>query len=288
MASVSVLQHIRLLHAHLEAIWFIRSAFQSYGMAFILREGEVFRMYAGGEEVVSKNKLYESIVRPEEFDPYLWTVRNKVIQIYKDITRNPNYRAIPILNRAELVAIIPLTYQYETFGAMGIYAGPGQVLTHEDAISSTSAMGAVDLRLAECQPAPAALQHPVQPATLAGVAVVRWSASPRRDRGRCATCWRKSRISGTPSCGLTRTDRGNYTEVLADTKNSFIVQNYEPLRKRGMVGAVVQAFADETQPTIIEVDTSQDRVVHRSYRACYRYGAWSSCRSRVRGKLSAA
>lgn len=243
----------------LQAIKFIRAAFQLYGMAFILREGDVFRMYAGGEEVVSKNKLYESIIRPEEFDPYLWTVRNRSIQIYKDIAQSHNYRPIPILNKAESVAIIPLNYQYETLGAMGIYALPGQVLTHEDvivyerygaqlisALQNASQHREQRVNIQSSQQLLRAWQLFSRLHTPAEIAERLCNLLEEVPRVAHAFVW------------LNESSSGNHGEILADTKNRQVVSQFEPLRKRGMVGAVVQSFTEEMQPQIIEIDTAQD------------------------------
>ena len=52
-------------------------------MAVLLPEGEVLRLYAGGDEIDGRNRLYESILRPGgKSDPFLWTYQNRVTQLF--------------------------------------------------------------------------------------------------------------------------------------------------------------------------------------------------------------
>ncbi|MBX3061330.1 MAG: response regulator [Anaerolineae bacterium] len=243
----------------LQAIKFIRAAFQLYGMAFILKEGEVYRMYAGGEEVVSKNKLYESIMRPEEYDPFLWTVRNKAIQIYANIGKHAHYRTIPILNRAESVAIIPLTYQYETLGAMAIFAAPGTRLTHEDVIVYERYGAQLISALQNAN------QHREQRVNIqSSQQLLRawqlFAGQNAPDEIAATLCDLLEEVPHISHAFVwfDEDDRGMHPEILADTKNNQIIQQYDGLRKRGMIGAIVQSFSDGAQPAIIDVETAQD------------------------------
>jgi len=118
----------------LQATKLIRNTFRLYGVALFLQDGDLFRLYAGSEEVTHKNKLYESVVRPNEFDPFVWTMHNRVAQIYEDIAKNPNYTPIPILTEARAAVILPLIHQNQTLGTMGFFAQADDTFTQEDLI----------------------------------------------------------------------------------------------------------------------------------------------------------
>ncbi|MCC6612451.1 MAG: response regulator [Anaerolineae bacterium] len=118
----------------LDAVHLLVTTYRLYGVAFALRGGDVVHLYAGGEPTFDRGKLYESIVRFDRYDPFCWTIENGITQIYHNVRENPNYAQIPVLPAAESVMILPLVYQDQLMGAMGIYAMPDVALTHEDLI----------------------------------------------------------------------------------------------------------------------------------------------------------
>ncbi|MBK9748571.1 MAG: response regulator [Chloroflexi bacterium] len=106
----------------LNAIHFISSLFGLRGIAVVLRERETFRLYAGNTVFIAKNQLFESVLHPGEHDPFLWTMRSRLLQVYEDISRNPNFVSIPIFPETTAAAIIPLVTSGDVIGAVGIFA----------------------------------------------------------------------------------------------------------------------------------------------------------------------
>ena len=118
----------------LRAIRLITNTFRLHGVAVLLPEGEVLRLYAGSDEINSRNRLYESILRPEECDPFLWAYQNRVTQLFADISTHRHFVPVPILSEAEAAAVIPLVHQEGALGVMGIFAPRGKPLSHNDLI----------------------------------------------------------------------------------------------------------------------------------------------------------
>src|SRR5690606_24286888 len=92
----------------LQAIRFISTMFRLEGVAIVLRENDFFRLYVGNSEFVGKNQLFESVLHPGEYDPFLWTIRSGLMQVFDRIEDNPYYVPIPIMANASVAAIIPL------------------------------------------------------------------------------------------------------------------------------------------------------------------------------------
>lgn len=116
-----------------EAVYLLITTYRLYGVAFVLREGDVMRVYAGSEQAGSR-KLYESVMRFDPNDPYCWTIDNGITQVYQNIRDNAHYTPLPVLTGAESVMILPLVYQDKILGALGIYSMPSIPLGHEDLI----------------------------------------------------------------------------------------------------------------------------------------------------------
>jgi two-component system KDP operon response regulator KdpE len=117
-----------------EASQLLINTYRLYGVVFALRAGDVLQIYAGSEQSAIRARLYESIVRFDRSDPFCWTTENNITQIYQNIRENNNYSIIPVLGMAESVIILPLVFQDQVVGAMGVYAQPGVNLRHEDLI----------------------------------------------------------------------------------------------------------------------------------------------------------
>src|SRR5258708_1679724 len=117
-----------------QAITLLRSTFQLYGAVIFLQAGDVFHQFVGSDEVTDKSRLHEGIVRPDDCDPFYWTFRNRITQMYKDITVNSHYTPIPFMAEARAATIMPLTYQNKAIGAMGIFAPAEYALSDEDLV----------------------------------------------------------------------------------------------------------------------------------------------------------
>jgi DNA-binding response OmpR family regulator len=117
-----------------EAAQLLINTYRLYGVAFVLRAGDVLHLYAGSEQSSTRGRMYESILRFDRSDPFCWTLENNITQVYQNISDNPNYSQIPVLGMAESCLIVPLVYQDQTLGAMAIFAQPGVSLSHEDLI----------------------------------------------------------------------------------------------------------------------------------------------------------
>ncbi len=118
----------------LDAVHLLVTTYRLYGVVFALRENDVLHVYAGGEQTLERNKLYEGIIRFDRYDPFCWTIENNITQIFLNIRENPNYTPIPVLENAESVMIMPIVYQDQTLGALGICGVHGVKLTSEDLI----------------------------------------------------------------------------------------------------------------------------------------------------------
>ena len=103
----------------LKSINFLSVLFGVEGVAIVLREGAGFRLYAGNAEFIGKNQLFESVLHPGDYDPFLWTIRSQLIQIYEDMSRNPYYVPIPIFADSSAAAIVPMG---DGMGAVGVFA----------------------------------------------------------------------------------------------------------------------------------------------------------------------
>jgi DNA-binding response OmpR family regulator/PAS domain-containing protein len=136
MASLSRLLYNAQDHHTLlmDAVQLLCNTFHLYGVVFALREGDVLHIYAGGSDTLERQRLYESIVRFDRYDPFCWSMENRITQVYQNIRENPNFTTVPVLPDIESMIVQPLVFQDDTLGSMGICAQPGVVLTHEDLI----------------------------------------------------------------------------------------------------------------------------------------------------------
>ncbi len=106
----------------LNAIHFISNLFRLEGIAVVLREGDKFRLYAGNTDFINKNQLFDSVLHPGDHDPFLWTMRSRLLQVHANLSRNPYYVPIPIFSETSPAAILPLVTGREVIGALGIFA----------------------------------------------------------------------------------------------------------------------------------------------------------------------
>lgn len=106
----------------LNAIHFITNMFGVDGIAVMLRESSTFRLYAGNPAFISKNQLFDSVLHPGDHDPFLWTMRSRLIHVHEDISRSPHYVPIPIFPESTGAAFFPLVNNREVIGALGVFA----------------------------------------------------------------------------------------------------------------------------------------------------------------------
>lgn len=106
----------------LNAIHYLGTMFGLDGIAVVLREGDNFRLYAGNGEFINKNQLFESVLHPDDHDPFLWTMRSRLMQVHEDISRSPRYVPIPIFPVKTAAAFVPLMTDHEVIGAISVFA----------------------------------------------------------------------------------------------------------------------------------------------------------------------
>lgn len=123
-ADLLILQFIKLM----------RTTLQLYGVVVILRDGDIYRLSAGSEEISNRNELYRTVFRPQDNDPFVWSIRNCATQLYDNIAQNPNYNPLPILRAARGAVVIPLSYQNAVLGAVGIFVNSSDDLLEEDVL----------------------------------------------------------------------------------------------------------------------------------------------------------
>ena len=110
----------------------ISSMFQLHGVVVILSKNDFVRLYAGNNEILSEQSLYESDYLGEDTDPFLWTINTGVVQRYEDITLNRSFVRIPPIANAKKADILPLVYHGTSLGALGIFPADDVSVTHED------------------------------------------------------------------------------------------------------------------------------------------------------------
>ncbi|MCC7448967.1 MAG: response regulator [Anaerolineae bacterium] len=254
----------------LQATKLIRNTFRLYGVALILQDGDLFRLYAGSEEVTHKNKLYESIVRPNEFDPFIWTMHNRVAQIYEDINKNPNYTPIPILTEVQAAVILPLIHQNRTLGTMAIFAQAGDTFTQEDLIIYEQF--AVQLIAALHN----AYQQQEQSISI-------------RSNQHLLRAWEKFATLSSPDeigyalCELVQdisyvgkalvwlaadgTDSGQ--ETFVDTQNNRVVLSLAQTDQQQLVKRLIDLFSDDFHPVLLNGRTTRDQTLSLLFEALH-------------------
>src|SRR5262245_31811129 len=70
--------------------------FKLYGMAIIIREGDVLHVYAGRDNV-SKNALHDSLIHAHEYDPFRRVIDSGFVQTFLDIKTDAYFTPIPAL-----------------------------------------------------------------------------------------------------------------------------------------------------------------------------------------------
>ncbi len=115
-----------------ETIELASSTFKLYGVAVVLGEGETFQMYAGRDDATHEGRMYESIIYPKDYDPFLRVIQSGMVQVFQNIVADPYYMPIPVLPTPELAIILPLSYQEYKFGAMAVFGTSQHPLSHDD------------------------------------------------------------------------------------------------------------------------------------------------------------
>jgi two-component system KDP operon response regulator KdpE len=235
------------------AIRLIANTFRLHGIAVLLKEGDVFRLYAGSEEIGSRNRLYETILRPTETDAFLWTFRSRITQLYSNITANPNYVAIPVLSEAESVAIIPLTHQDTTLGVMAIFAVKGRPLTREDMIIYEQLGAQLSSALRNVQ------QHVTQHESLqsnqhllrAWQAFANLNATEDIARALCTLIEEISYVRR--ACVWVVIEEGGPVKgTCLDTRQGELPGYLDSLISRGSLDAITELFRESMRPTVFK------------------------------------
>lgn len=107
--------------------------FKLYGMAIIIREGDVLHVYAG-RDGVSKNALHDSLIHAHEYDPFRRVIDSGFVQTFLDIKTDQYFTPIPALPKIESTIVVPLTYPEYTYGALAVFGTSNRPLDQEDLI----------------------------------------------------------------------------------------------------------------------------------------------------------
>lgn len=115
-----------------QAIRIITNMFRLNGVAVVLADRYGYRLYAGSQELVLQGQLIEREFRPSEFDPFLWTIQSKFIQVYRDVRENPNFLPIDGIQANAGAVILPLPQQGDQVGAVAVFPAPETEINNDD------------------------------------------------------------------------------------------------------------------------------------------------------------
>jgi two-component system KDP operon response regulator KdpE len=110
----------------------ISSMFQLNGVVVILNNNGDLRLYAGNNDILGEQSLYESHYADEDNDPFLWTMNTGIVQRYEEIKANRSFVEIPPIPNAKKADILPLVHHGQALGALGIFPAEDVSVTHED------------------------------------------------------------------------------------------------------------------------------------------------------------
>jgi two-component system, OmpR family, KDP operon response regulator KdpE len=110
------------------------SLLNTCGVAVVLKEGSGLRLYAGATDINSIGTLHQANYHPQKRDPFLWTLTSGHSQIYQDISVNAHYSPLPGFPKHLSAAIVPLIFQNDTIGALGIFNHADTPVKHEDLV----------------------------------------------------------------------------------------------------------------------------------------------------------
>lgn len=110
------------------------SMLNTCGVAVVLKEGSGLRLYAGATDINSTGTLHQANYHPQKRDPFLWTLTSGHSQIYQDISLHSHYSPLPGFPRQLSGAIVPLIFQNDTIGALGIFNHADTPVKHEDLV----------------------------------------------------------------------------------------------------------------------------------------------------------
>jgi two-component system, OmpR family, KDP operon response regulator KdpE len=236
----------------LRAVKLICSSLNLYGAVVMLQEDDVYRIYAGGAASINQNKLYEGVVRPDDFDPFLWSMTNKTTQVYSNISANRNYTPIPILTDPHAVAVIPLTYHVSAMGAMGIYAPEGVPITAEDLIIYEQFSTQVSLALRNLH------EHRTQHANIETQQLMlrAWQIFEALETPEQLVQAFSDIIEGVPFIGFPMIWlRVNDEYLLADTQNNTLVEQLREAWTSDMAADVFDTLTQHREVTILNQDS---------------------------------
>jgi DNA-binding response OmpR family regulator/signal transduction histidine kinase len=250
----------------LQAIKVIRNTFRLRGVVVVLREQDGYHLYSGNEEIAQKNRLYETMLRPEVNDPFLWTVRSGITQMYTDITRNPHFQPIPILGNAKAATIIPLIHQNSVIGAMGIFVSAEEDLSQEDLIIYEQFGSQLSGALQNVY------QHKAQSVNI-------------RSSQHLVRAWQKFANLGTTGkvdeigrvlCGLVEEVPGvgkafawlgsddavaePFHHTLIDAQRGNIIDMLQQLNEQELINKLIEGFDDTFTPVLIQERAAQDPI----------------------------
>jgi two-component system, OmpR family, KDP operon response regulator KdpE len=241
-----------------QATRLLRNTFNLYGVAILLQEDNAtFHLYADSEDATSRNRLYESTLRPNGDDPYMWSFRSRIVQLYKDIRLNENYAPAPVLRQAQAVAIIPLVHQNIAVGVMGIYAPQGDTLSNEDLVIYEQ-FGAQLISALQ-----AASEYQAQAVNIKSSQYLlrAWQAFANLQTAGDIAHTLCELIEDLPDLGrafvwLGADKTGAFREILVSTDDNQAVKIFARLREHSVVAKITRVLGDTLQPVLIDAETT--------------------------------
>ncbi len=107
--------------------------FKLYGMAIVMREGEMLHVYAG-REGATRSTLHDSSLRAHQYDPFQRVIQSGFVQTFADVSADSFYTPVPVLPNAQTAILVPLAYPEYTYGALGVFGSASQPVNTDDLI----------------------------------------------------------------------------------------------------------------------------------------------------------
>ncbi len=107
--------------------------FRLYGMAIVMRDGDLLQVYAG-REGTQPDTLQATVIRAQQYDPFRRVIDSGFVQTFINIKSDSFFTPIPALPEVESAVVVPLSYPDYTFGALAVFGELANPLNFDDLI----------------------------------------------------------------------------------------------------------------------------------------------------------
>ena len=107
--------------------------FNLYGMAIVMRDGDMLQVYAGRVDTRPET-LQATVSRAPNYDPFRRVIDSGFVQTFIDIKGDTFFTPIPALPEVESAVIVPLSYPDYTFGVLAVFGELTNPLNFDDLI----------------------------------------------------------------------------------------------------------------------------------------------------------